>query len=153
MLLQLYEEHNSVIQKKIMEEVIFMPVGSQHYTLCSPSFCCYACEGFALLLKFVMRIVWGATRRLFLLDTTTFGTVSFSAIQLSMLFQEGSIAELKLRCMLRFLHPALVLQRYFWPCHGFSLAIIDRQFLLYVMPFVLHALAWVCLPRFVLSSL
>ena len=36
---------------------------------------------------------------LFLLDTTTFSTVSFSAIQLSMFFQEGSIAELKLHCM------------------------------------------------------
>lgn len=35
----------------------------------------------------------------FLLDTTTFSNVSFSAIQLSMLFQEGSIAELKLHCM------------------------------------------------------
>lgn len=37
-----------------------------------------------------------------------------------MLFQEGSIAELKLRCMLRrFLHPTVVLQGQFWPCHGF----------------------------------
>jgi hypothetical protein len=32
MLLRLYEEHNSVIRKN-MEELIFMPVGSQHYTL------------------------------------------------------------------------------------------------------------------------
>jgi hypothetical protein len=54
MLLQLHE-HNS--RKKYMEEVNFMPVGSQHFTLCSPSFCCYTCEGFALLLKFVMRII------------------------------------------------------------------------------------------------
>jgi hypothetical protein len=62
-------------------------------------FCCYACEGFALSLKFVMRIIWGASGDCFLLDTTTFSTVSFSAIQLSMFFQEGSIAELKLHCM------------------------------------------------------
>jgi hypothetical protein len=49
----------------------------------------------------------------FLLDTTTFSTVSFSAIQLSLLFQEGSIAELKLHCMLRFLYPTVVLQGQF----------------------------------------
>jgi hypothetical protein len=29
-LLQLHEEHNSVMKKKIMEEMIIKPVGSQH---------------------------------------------------------------------------------------------------------------------------
>jgi hypothetical protein len=52
MLLQLHEEHNSVIEKKKnMEEVIFM------FVVALQIFCCYACEGFALIFKFVMKII------------------------------------------------------------------------------------------------
>jgi hypothetical protein len=54
-LLPLYEEHNSVM-KKIMEEVIFKPVGSQHILFSLQSFAVITCEGFVLILKFVMRI-------------------------------------------------------------------------------------------------
>jgi hypothetical protein len=39
-----------------MEEVIFRLVGSQHILFLSPKFCCYACEDFGLIFKFVMRI-------------------------------------------------------------------------------------------------
>jgi hypothetical protein len=54
-LLPLYEEHNSVM-KKIMEEVIIKPVGSQHILFSLQSFAVTTCEGFVLILKFVMRI-------------------------------------------------------------------------------------------------
>jgi hypothetical protein len=54
-LLQLYEEHNSVM-KKNMEEVIFRPVGSQNILFSLQSFVVITCEGFVLILKFVMRI-------------------------------------------------------------------------------------------------
>jgi hypothetical protein len=53
-LLQLHEEHNS--EKKIMEEVIIKPVGSQHILFSLQSFAVITCEGFVLILKFVMRI-------------------------------------------------------------------------------------------------
>jgi hypothetical protein len=52
-LLQLHEEHNS---EKIMEEVIIKPVGSQHILFSLQSFAIIICEGFVLILKFVMRI-------------------------------------------------------------------------------------------------
>jgi hypothetical protein len=54
-LLQLHEEHNSVMKKK-MEEVIIKPVGSQHILFSLQSFVVITCEGFVLILKFVMRI-------------------------------------------------------------------------------------------------
>jgi hypothetical protein len=54
-LLQLYEEQNSVM-KKNMEEVIIKPVDSQHLLFSLLSFAIITCEGFVLILKFVMRI-------------------------------------------------------------------------------------------------
>ena len=120
-LLQLYDEHSYQKKKKrIMEEVIIKPVGSQHIFFCSPKYCCYACEGFVLLFC----LWWGSAEMpegdLCLLDTTTLALLRFSAIELSFLFQEGSIAEFELRCdFRRFLYPTIVLYGQFWPCHGF----------------------------------
>jgi hypothetical protein len=53
-LLQLHENTIQVSRKKI-EEVIINPVGSQHILFSLQSFCCYACEGFALIFKFATR--------------------------------------------------------------------------------------------------
>jgi hypothetical protein len=39
-----------------MEEVIIKPVGSQHILFSLQSFAVITCEGFVLILKFVMRI-------------------------------------------------------------------------------------------------
>jgi hypothetical protein len=65
----------------------------------------------------------------FLLDTTTFSTVSFSANQLSLLFQEGSIAELKLHCILRFFYLTVVLQgQFFDHVMDFSSTLKDGSF-------------------------
>jgi hypothetical protein len=52
-LLQIYEEHNL---EKNMEDVIIKPVGSQHILFSLQSFAVMICEGFVLILKFVMRI-------------------------------------------------------------------------------------------------
>jgi hypothetical protein len=63
-------------RKKVMEEVIIKPVGSQHILFSLQSFAVITCEGFVLISKFVMRIVEVQEGDLFLLDTTTFGTVN-----------------------------------------------------------------------------
>jgi hypothetical protein len=99
-----YMKNTIQLWKKIMEEVIIKPVGSQHILFSLQSFVVITCEGFVLILKFVMRIYWGARGDLFLLDTTTFSLVVFA------LFKSDLLLCLRSVCMLMFLHPTVVLQ-------------------------------------------
>jgi hypothetical protein len=98
--------------KKIMEEAIIKPIGSQHILFSVQSFAIILCEGFVLILKFVMRIYWGARGDSFLLDTTIFSLVVFA-------LSRGVYWEL-LRCILRssFIRQ-LSYMDIFWPCHEF----------------------------------
>jgi hypothetical protein len=61
------------------------------------------CEGFVLILKFVMRIYWGAKGDLFLLDTTTFSLVVFA-------LSRGVYCRVAPLHIEKFFHPTIVLQ-------------------------------------------
>jgi hypothetical protein len=90
MLLQLYEEHNSDIRKKNLW---------WRWLLCMlvANIILFALRVFVVMHVKILLCYSSSWWRLFevqegdcfLLDTTTFSTVSLSAIQLSMLFQEG----------------------------------------------------------------
>ena len=92
-LLQLFEEHNSVIKKKKgMEEVIIKPVGSQHihYSLHSVLLLCMWRFCFDIHVRDENQLRCKKEIDLFLLDTTTFSAIKFQ-VQFSCLcsFKRG----------------------------------------------------------------
>jgi hypothetical protein len=125
-----------------MEEVTIKPVGSQHILFSLQSFAVMICEGFVLILKFAMRIYWGARGDLFLLDTTTFSLVVF-ALSRGVYFR---VAPLHIE---KFFHPAVVLEGHnltmSWIFINHYKSIIFGVRVLYHM--LLHEY---CLSRFVL---
>jgi hypothetical protein len=151
LLLPLYEEHNSVM-KKIWRR-LFKPVGSQHILFALQSLLLYMWR-FYLTFKFVMRIRWGARRRFVSARYyNIWYCYAFGTIQLSLLFQEGSIAEFKLRCIFR---SSFIWQLSYrdivWPCHGFFINHYKSAVFGVRVPYqmLLHEY---CLPRFVLTGL